>query len=57
MLLKSRTPGRLPDLNEIRSTVQREWAHARKQKMTREFNEELLGRYQIEIEWPEPNES
>lgn len=54
ILLENRTPGRLPELDEIRATVQREWAHARKQRMTREFNEKLLGRYQIEIEWPQP---
>ena len=46
-------PGRLPPLEEIRATVQREWAHERKEEMTRQFNRELLDRYTIRVEWPE----
>jgi len=55
--VEQRTPGRLPELAEIRDAVQREWAHERKQEMTRQFNQELLDNYQIEVEWPEPADS
>lgn len=49
-------PGRLPALDEIRAAVEREWANRRKEEMTREFNRELLARYQIDIQWPQPDE-
>lgn len=57
VLVEKRVPGRLPELDEIRDTVHREWVNERRKEMTRRFDEKLLERYGIEIQWPEGNNS
>lgn len=52
--VERRTPARLPELDEVRQAVQREWARTRQEDVTRRFHEELLERYEVEVEWPEP---
>jgi len=57
--LESRSPGRLPELQEILPQVKREWTHQRQQEFRRKFNDQLLSNYQVVVEWPdteaEPN--
>ena len=52
--LESCLPGRLPDLEEIRPLVQREWANQKRLKFRQKFNEGLLKNYKVLIEWPKP---
>ena len=44
---------RLPELAEIRDLVQREWANARRLEATEQFYAEMVGRYDVTIEWPQ----
>jgi len=52
--LESRLPGRLPDLEEIRPLVKREWANRKRLELRQKFNEELLKDHKVVIEWPKP---
>jgi hypothetical protein len=56
VLIDKIIPGRLPELDQVRQAVSREWANERKQTMTAKFNQELLDRYRIEIQWPDASE-
>jgi hypothetical protein len=47
-----RTEGRLPELDEVREEVERDWSYARREEASRDFYEELLSRYQVTVEWP-----
>ena len=51
--IDSRTPGRLPELAEIRPVVKREWSNARRLAVREEVNASLLEGYDVVIEWPE----
>ena len=51
--LDSRTPGRLPELAEIRPVVDREWSNERRLAVRDEMNASLLEGYDVVIEWPE----
>ena len=53
ILLDARTPGRLPELAEIRDVVEREWSNARRLAVREEVNAALLEGYSVVIEWPE----
>lgn len=55
VLIDERTEGRQPDLDEVRDQVRREWEHARRLEMTEAFYREMLDRYEIVVEWPEPD--
>lgn len=50
--IEKRVEGTVPDLAEIRPTVEREWAHEKRQESRRIINEKLLNDYEIVIEWP-----
>jgi hypothetical protein len=54
VLVRERTEGRLPDLDEVRHVVKREWAAARRAEATDRFYESLLERYAVTIEEPAP---
>ena len=47
------SPGRTPQLSEIRAAVRREWAHARRQALTDEYYEKLLSQFDVVVEWPD----
>ena len=51
--LAARTEGRLPELAEIRSVVQREWSNEKRIANRRKMNDRLLEDYEVIIEWPE----
>jgi hypothetical protein len=57
VLLNERTAARLPTLAEVRPAVRREWANARRLEANEKFYQDLLKRYTVTIERPEPVEA
>jgi len=53
-VISERTEGRLPALAEVRDVVRREWDNARRLDANEKFYQELLKRYTVTIESPEP---
>jgi hypothetical protein len=51
--VSERTEGRLPELEEVRDRVRREWANAEREKANEKFYQALLGRYTVTIEKPQ----
>ena len=51
--LESRISGGLPPFDEVRSAVEREWAHEKRLEMRQQLNEKLRKEYEIIIKWPE----
>jgi len=47
-----RVPDRVPQLDEIRDTVRREWEYAQRNEVKDRFYEDLLERYDVTVEWP-----
>ena len=52
VFVHERTPARLPDLDEIRDAVTREWRAARREEANRAFYEALRARYEVTVERP-----
>jgi hypothetical protein len=52
VLVRERTPARLPDLDEVRDAVRREWQAARREKANRTFYEKLRAGYEVVVERP-----
>lgn len=50
--LTTRVEGVLPDLVDIRSIVEREWANEKRLETRRLTNEQLLNNYEVVIDWP-----
>ena len=50
--LESRKKGTLPDLADIRTIVEREWANEKRLETRGMVNEQLLAEYDVVIEWP-----
>ena len=48
------TEGRVPTLEEVRDAVRREWANARRLETNEKFYQDLLKRYTVTIEGPQP---
>jgi hypothetical protein len=57
VLVSERTEGRFPALAEVRVAVRREWDNARRLEANEKFYQELLKRYTVTIEGPEPVEA
>ncbi len=53
VFVDERSEARLPELDEVRDPVRREWDNARHVEVTETFFSNLLDRYEIVIEWPE----
>ncbi len=53
VFVDERSEARLPELDEVRGQVRREWDNARRVDATETFFSNLLARYEIVIEWPE----
>ena len=53
VFVDERREARLPELDEVRDQVRREWDNARRVDATEMFFSNLLARYEIVIEWPE----
>jgi hypothetical protein len=56
VFVSERTEGRVPALAEVRDLVQREWTNARRLETNEKFYAELLKRYSVTIERPQPVE-
>jgi hypothetical protein len=52
VLLESRVAGTLPELAEIRSDVEREWANDKRLETRRLINDQLVTEYEVVIDWP-----
>jgi hypothetical protein len=52
VLLGRRLEGRLPELEEVRDQVRREWASARRMEASEKFYQSLLQRYTVTFERP-----
>ena len=50
--LRARVEGTLPELSKIRQIVEREWSNERRLETRRMINDQLLGEYDVVIEWP-----
>jgi hypothetical protein len=57
VFLAERTQGRLPTLQDVREAVSREWDSARRLEANEKAYRELLKRYTVTIENPEPVEA
>jgi hypothetical protein len=57
VFLAERTQGRLPTLQDVREAVSREWDSARRLEANQKAYRELLKRYTVTIENPEPVEA
>ncbi len=54
VFVEKRTEGHVPVLDDVRPQVRREWENARRTSTDRAFFDELLKRYSVTIEWPNP---
>lgn len=54
--ISERTEGRVPTLAEVRDAVRRDWDNARRLAANESFYQELLKRYTVTIERPEPDD-
>lgn len=54
VFISDRTEGHLPNLADVRDAVSREWANARRREANERFYAELLKRYVVTIERPQP---
>ena len=52
VLVRERTPGHLPDLDEVRDAVVNEWHAARREESSRAFYEGLRAGYEVSVERP-----
>jgi hypothetical protein len=48
----SRTESRIPDLDEVRQAVRREWENDLRDRTKERFYEEIVGRYRVTVDWP-----
>lgn len=48
----AKTPGRMPELKEVRDAVLRDWEHQRRVELTEQFYQGLLDRYEVLVQWP-----
>jgi len=56
VFVSERTEGRLPVLAEVRDTVRREWANARRLEANEQFYEAMLKHYVVTVERPQSAE-
>ena len=54
VFVSKRTEGRVPALEEVRDAVRREWANVKRLETNEKFYQELLRRYAVTIERPQP---
>ena len=53
VLVRERTPARLPDLAEVRDAVANEWRAVRQEEANRAFYEALRARYEVTVQRPQ----
>jgi len=52
VLVEDKQAGRIPELDEVRTQVRREWEHERRQRSRARLNRELLEKYEVVVDWP-----
>jgi len=52
VFIDSRTEGEALPLDEVRAEVERDWSFAQREEASERFNEGVLGRYHVVVEWP-----
>lgn len=57
VLVHERTPGRVPNLDEVRDAVRRDWFAERRAQSKQQFYDSLRERYDVVIEMPSEEES
>jgi hypothetical protein len=53
ILVRERTAGRLPPLNEVRDAVMSEWRAAERLKLNANLRRQLRARYAVTVQWPD----
>ena len=56
VFVRGRSEGRLPELDEVRDAVRREWANAGPLEVGEKLYQQLLQKYTVSIERPQPAE-
>jgi parvulin-like peptidyl-prolyl cis-trans isomerase-like protein len=57
VFVSATTEGRVPALEEVRDAVRRAWANARRLETNEQFYQDLLKRYSVTIERPQPTKA
>ena len=52
VIVDAREAGRIPELDEVRDSVRREWQNERREAALRTLYDELVGRYEVIVERP-----
>ena len=50
--IDSRTASRIPELDEVREAVRREWENDLRERTKERFYDDLVERYEVTIDWP-----
>ena len=53
VLVEDKQLGSLPELDDVRTAVRREWEHARRKELTNQYYQSLIDKYEVIVEWPE----
>jgi PPIC-type PPIASE domain len=53
VLVRKRTAGRLPPLNEVRDAVLREWRAVQRQELNANLRRQRRARYAVTVQWPD----
>lgn len=53
VLVRKRTAGRLPPLNEVRDAVSSEWRTAQRRELTANLQRQRRARYAVTVQWPD----
>ena len=54
VFVEKRSEARLPELGQVRDAVRREWTNARRLESNEKFFQNLLKRYSVTVEKPDP---
>ena len=52
VIIDTRIAGEPPRLDEVRSAVERDWAYEQREQASEGFEEGVLARYRVRVEWP-----
>jgi hypothetical protein len=52
-LVRKRTPGRTPPLNEVRDAVVSEWRAAQREELNARFRRQRRAQYDVTVQWPD----
>jgi hypothetical protein len=53
ILVRERSAGRTPPLNEVREAVVREWRAAQRQELSASLRRQRRAKYAVTVEWPD----